>query len=146
MAISTITTPRTMSIDRRRVRAGASVEGSVVVTIEYDPRSYSRRAGGRVAMPDTPAAAGLTRTAGFLLLDRVSMESIRQAPIDVGILGATGVVGQQFVRLLEGHPWFRTAWLAASERSEGRRYAEAAQWRLSSPIPDAAAGMLVESC
>ena len=36
---------------------------------------------------------------------------------EVGILGATGMVGQQLVRLLVGHPWFRTAWLAASERS-----------------------------
>jgi aspartate-semialdehyde dehydrogenase len=37
--------------------------------------------------------------------------------IDVGILGATGTVGQQFVRLLAAHPWFRASWLAASERS-----------------------------
>jgi len=55
-------------------------------------------------------------------------------PIDVGILGATGVVGQQFVRLLENHPWFRVTWLAASERSAGKRYDELA-WRLPSPLP-----------
>lgn len=54
--------------------------------------------------------------------------------IDVGILGATGVVGQQFVRLLDGHPWFRVTWLAASERSAGKRYDELA-WRLASPLP-----------
>lgn len=54
--------------------------------------------------------------------------------IDVGILGATGVVGQQFVRLLDKHPWFRVTWLAASERSAGKRYDELA-WRLSSPLP-----------
>jgi aspartate-semialdehyde dehydrogenase len=54
--------------------------------------------------------------------------------IDVGILGATGVVGQQFVRLLENHPWFRVTWLAASERSAGKRYDELA-WRLASPLP-----------
>jgi hypothetical protein len=53
--------------------------------------------------------------------------------LEVGILGATGMVGQQFVRLLDGQPWFRTAWLAASERSEGRTYAEAMKWRLSPP-------------
>jgi aspartate-semialdehyde dehydrogenase len=54
--------------------------------------------------------------------------------IDVGILGATGVVGQQFVRLLDKHPWFRVSWLAASERSAGKRYDELA-WRLASPLP-----------
>ena len=54
--------------------------------------------------------------------------------IEVGILGATGAVGQQFVRLLESHPWFRVTWLAASERSAGKRYDELA-WRLASPLP-----------
>jgi aspartate-semialdehyde dehydrogenase len=54
--------------------------------------------------------------------------------INVGILGATGVVGQQFVRLLDKHPWFRVTWLAASERSAGKRYDELA-WRLASPLP-----------
>jgi len=54
--------------------------------------------------------------------------------IDVGILGATGVVGQQFVRLLDKHPWFRVTWLAASERSAGKRYDELA-WRLATPLP-----------
>jgi len=66
--------------------------------------------------------------------------------IEVGVLGATGMVGQQFVRLLDGHPWFKTAWLAASERSEGRSYAEAMKWRLSSPPPADALGMRVEGC
>jgi aspartate-semialdehyde dehydrogenase len=56
--------------------------------------------------------------------------------IEVGVLGATGTVGQQFVRLLEGHPWFTLTWLAGSGRSEGKRYEEAAPWRLSTPIPD----------
>jgi aspartate-semialdehyde dehydrogenase len=42
--------------------------------------------------------------------------------IEVGVLGATGVVGQQFVARLARHPWFRPSWLAASERSEGREY------------------------
>ena len=50
--------------------------------------------------------------------------------IDVGILGATGMVGQQFIRQLNGHPWFSPVWLGASERSEGKPYAEAATWRL----------------
>ncbi len=61
--------------------------------------------------------------------------------IPVGILGATGIVGQRFIQLLEQHPWFEVVWLAASERSEGRRYAEAARWRLKTPIPSAVAGL-----
>jgi aspartate-semialdehyde dehydrogenase len=64
----------------------------------------------------------------------------------VGILGATGMVGQQFVRLLAGHPWFKTAWLGASERSEGRTYSEAMKWRLSSPPPSDVLGMNVDAC
>jgi aspartate-semialdehyde dehydrogenase len=56
--------------------------------------------------------------------------------IPVGILGATGMVGQQFVALLARHPWFRVAWLGASQRSEGKAYREAATWRLAAPLPD----------
>jgi aspartate-semialdehyde dehydrogenase len=66
--------------------------------------------------------------------------------IEVGVLGATGVVGQQFVSRLARHPWFRPAWLAASERSEGRAYADVAPWRLAAPIPDQLRALSVESC
>ena len=66
--------------------------------------------------------------------------------LDVGILGATGMVGQQFVRQLAGHPWFKPAWLAASERSQGRAYADAAPWRLATPLPADLAGVTVEAC
>jgi aspartate-semialdehyde dehydrogenase len=66
--------------------------------------------------------------------------------IEVGVLGATGVVGQQFVARLHGHPWFRPTWLAASERSEGKSYGDVAPWRLSVPIPDQLRGTTVEAC
>jgi len=65
--------------------------------------------------------------------------------IEVGVVGATGTVGQQFVRLLEGHPWFKLAWVAGSERSEGKRYEDAAPWRLATPMPDHARGMVVQA-
>jgi len=55
--------------------------------------------------------------------------------LPVGILGATGIVGQRFIQMLEHHPWFEVAWLAASDRSEGRPYGEAARWRLKTAIP-----------
>ncbi len=63
--------------------------------------------------------------------------------LSVGILGATGIVGQRFIQMLEHHPWFEVSWLAASDRSEGRPYAEAARWRLKTAIPDAVARMTV---
>ncbi len=66
--------------------------------------------------------------------------------LDVGVLGATGVVGQQFVSRLSRHPWFRPSWLAASERSEGKPYDAVAPWRLAAPIPDAVIGKTVEPC
>ena len=65
-------------------------------------------------------------------------------PIPVGLLGATGMVGQRFVLQLEGHPWFRVAWLGASERSAGRSYAEAARWVQDGPMPEGVAGMVVQ--
>jgi len=61
----------------------------------------------------------------------------------IGILGATGMVGQRFIQLLENHPWFQVAWLAASDRSSGKTYGEAAKWRLDTPLPDRIARMTV---
>jgi aspartate-semialdehyde dehydrogenase len=66
--------------------------------------------------------------------------------IEVGVLGATGVVGQQFVARLARHPWFRPTWLAASERSEGKPYGAVAPWRLAVPIPAESASRVIESC
>jgi aspartate-semialdehyde dehydrogenase len=61
----------------------------------------------------------------------------------IGILGATGMVGQRFIQLLENHPWFEVTWLAASDRSSGKSYGEAAQWRLDTPLPERIARMTV---
>jgi aspartate-semialdehyde dehydrogenase len=66
--------------------------------------------------------------------------------IDVGVLGATGMVGQQFALQLAAHPWFALTWLAASERSEGRRYRDAAPWRLPVTIPSDVADKQVDGC
>jgi len=59
----------------------------------------------------------------------------------VGILGATGMVGQRFIQLLEHHPWFEVAWLAASDRSSGKKYGEAVKWKLDSALPERIAQM-----
>ena len=68
--------------------------------------------------------------------------------IKVGILGATGMVGQRFIQLLEDHPWFEIGELAASERSAAKAYEEAVQgrWKLETPIPPKAAAMVVKEC
>ncbi len=69
-----------------------------------------------------------------------------QSPIEVGILGATGMVGQHFLRFLEGHPWFQVKWLGASDRSAGKRYRDATAWHLAGAIPESVAGLQVEEC
>ncbi len=61
----------------------------------------------------------------------------------IGILGATGMVGQRYIQLLADHPWFEIAWLAASDRSSGKSYGEAAKWRLDTPLPERIAKMIV---
>jgi aspartate-semialdehyde dehydrogenase len=69
---------------------------------------------------------------------------MRDSRIPVAVLGATGNVGQRFVQLLDGHPWFRVAELVASERSAGKRYDKAAEWRLSASMPSETAALQVQ--
>ncbi len=64
----------------------------------------------------------------------------------VGILGATGAVGQKFIRLLQNHPWFEICALGASERSAGKRYKQAANWVEDVPLPNHIADMTVATC
>lgn len=66
--------------------------------------------------------------------------------IPVGILGATGAVGQRFVSLLHDHPWFRIAFLGASERSAGSPYGQAARWIQDRTLPAGVAEQVVRSC
>ena len=68
-----------------------------------------------------------------------------QRRIPVAVLGATGAVGQTFVRLLDGHPWFELIAVAASERSAGKSYAEAAHW-LGGAMPSRVAALPVVPC
>jgi aspartate-semialdehyde dehydrogenase len=66
-----------------------------------------------------------------------------QTKHSIGILGATGMVGQRFIQLLENHPWFQINWLAASDRSSGKKYGDAAKWRLDTPCPERIAKMTI---
>jgi aspartate-semialdehyde dehydrogenase len=63
--------------------------------------------------------------------------------IEVGLLGATGMIGQQFVALLEHHPWFQLTWIGASDRSQGHRYGDL-PWRLPGNVPANVADLRVE--
>jgi aspartate-semialdehyde dehydrogenase len=74
-------------------------------------------------------------------------QAIRQRTerIPVAILGATGSVGQRFIQLLARHPWFRVHEVVASDRSAGRTYHDAADWRLETLVPDDVAGLTVKS-
>lgn len=65
---------------------------------------------------------------------------------NVGILGATGAVGQKFIRLLQNHPWFTIKALGASERSAGKLYLEAANWIENTVMPDSVSGLKVRDC
>src|SRR5271165_1009378 len=97
----------------------------------------------------SPRAGEVTSECGFAFVANISrgpvvkFKSTMQTKTSVGILGATGMVGQRFVQMLEHHPWFEVAWLAASDRSEGKTYSEAARWRLKTPIPANIAAMKV---
>lgn len=66
--------------------------------------------------------------------------------LEVGILGATGMVGQHFIKFLQGHPWFNLTWLGASDRSAGKRYRDAMTWHLAGGLPDSVADLTVEDC
>src|SRR6478609_9631501 len=69
-----------------------------------------------------------------------------QTKIPVGVLGATGMVGQSFVKFLRNHPWFDLTWVGASDRSAGKKYREATAWRLEGEMPEQVAGLTVEEC
>lgn len=64
--------------------------------------------------------------------------------ISVAVLGATGSVGQRFIQLLQGHPWFEVKELVASDRSSGQEYADVCDWRVSDAIPESARGIRVK--
>jgi aspartate-semialdehyde dehydrogenase len=66
--------------------------------------------------------------------------------LKVGVLGATGTVGQRMIQLLERHPWFEVSAVAASDNSAGKNYAQVTRWLLETPLPEAVAKMTVQSC
>ncbi len=80
-----------------------------------------------------------------LLTSSQDLATASRLKIPVGILGATGMVGQRFITLLNNHPWFEVVCLAASPKSAGKKYKDAAteRWTMESSIPQAAADLVV---
>jgi aspartate-semialdehyde dehydrogenase len=74
------------------------------------------------------------------------MQPLDGQQIKVGVLGATGTVGQRFIVLLAEHPFFVIQALGASARSAGKPYAKAVNWKQTSPIPAIARDMIVNEC
>src|SRR5260221_4554465 len=70
-------------------------------------------------------------------------QSANRRRLPVAVLGATGAVGQAFVRLLANHPWLELAAVAASEQSAGKRYGDQVRWRGPGPLPQAAADLIL---
>src|ERR1017187_2229439 len=90
-------------------------------------------------------ASGQTRVSG----SRRNLSTNRQAlmqTLEVGILGATGMVGQSFIKFLQGHPWFELTWLGASDRSAGKKYRDACKWNLDGVAPDSVRDRIVQEC
>ena len=67
-----------------------------------------------------------------------------QNRIPVGVLGGTGMVGQHFVKFLRNHPWFEVTWVGASDRSAGKKYSDATNWRLDGLMPEAVRKLTVQ--
>jgi aspartate-semialdehyde dehydrogenase len=71
---------------------------------------------------------------------------MEQPKIKVGVLGATGAVGQRFIQMLQGHPWFELTALCASERSAGKRYVDACNWTLRGDMPHHLRDVILRPC
>eukprot|EP00871_Galdieria_phlegrea_P005207 jgi/Galph1/5688/GphlegSOOS_G4346.1 len=71
---------------------------------------------------------------------------LRDPPVKVAVLGCTGSVGQRFIQLLEGHPWFQVVALGASTRSAGQKYKDVCRWKQSTPLPSYAKDLIIRDC
>src|SRR6266480_7486041 len=115
------------------------------VTLARIPVSFGKQKSPRNATP-----RALTTTTSVVCMfntrrGRWMRQGAAMGKIRVGILGATGTVGQRFLQLLERHPRFSVTALAASDRSQGKPYAAACAWRLPGAVPDAMRDLVVQA-
>jgi len=110
----------------------------------FVPRTLARALAGAAA-----AAAAAAAAPGAARADGAGAAAAPYAPrkkFRVGVLGATGAVGQRFVQALDAHPWFELVSLGASERSVGKPYGTAAHWLVSPSPPPRVAAQTVVAC
>nr|KAJ3419476.1 hypothetical protein HK105_006902 [Polyrhizophydium stewartii] len=125
-----------ITLEDYEIHDGMSLEMWVNV-----PDAEMQRERGNLADARVAIAARLAR-----IIANMSSAQAPHARIRVGVLGATGMVGQRFIQLLAAHPQFELVAVGASERSAGKRYGDAATWRLDTPMPAAAAALPVRAC
>ena len=97
------------------------------------------------------ATMSKSKSSSHFSAPKISAPSHDDAPVDtktvkVGVLGATGTVGQRFISLLADHPWFIIHVLGASSRSAGKLYPQAVNWKQTSPIPVVVRTLVVQTC
>src|SRR4029079_18540083 len=95
--------------------------------------------------PVCGSSAGSTNdTAGFPRRSSDTSDLTAMRKRKVAVLGATGTVGQRFIGLLQGHPWFELSALTTSDAKAGKRYGDVTSWHWSGDMPDAVAGMKLQ--
>src|SRR5216683_2622193 len=138
-----------------RIRQWISIRRSIRFARPPNSSRYARRASrvsnvlcglGRNSHLRITLARELIRMSDTLTQPYAATEAKPPSKrIQVAVLGATGSVGQRFVQLLNGHPWFKLHEVVASERSAGKSYGEAADWRLDTLMPSDAAALPVKN-
>ena len=121
----------------------ATAEASAVASVRENRRELSCCCS---ACGDAHATSTQGVTAGSTAKCQYSELYTPSKPIRVGIVGATGAVGQRFIQLLEQHPWFSVKVVAASKRSAGKTYEKAANWVLQSDLPESVSELRVVGC
>eukprot|EP00741_Cyanophora_paradoxa_P010682 tig00020538_g10324.t1 len=116
--------------------APRSFDASVAAKASIRTSFFGRNVAKKATREARPFAAAASETRTIFCADKLK----------VGVLGATGSVGQKFVQLLEGHPWFDLTFLGASPRSAGKLYADAVNWKQASLLPKDTAALKVTEC
>jgi aspartate-semialdehyde dehydrogenase len=88
----------------------------------------------------------ISQSQSQLLAKHYPRHTMEKQQVRVGVLGATGTVGQRFITLLANHPWFVIDALGASSRSAGKPYAKAVTWKQTTPIPTVVRDLVVQPC
>jgi hypothetical protein len=132
-----------LNIGFKALRVGLLIPVGFVVNAYCAAGSAS--SGGSISTKSVPSSSTGAVTLPSSLVE-VAAPISPSSKLRVGVLGATGAVGQRFLQLLENHPWFEVVALGASDRSFGKKYEAATTWQVSSDIPAFVLGQKLTSC